>query len=232
MYSAQRVTESVRTSTATDTPALKRSTDSLLRLMSDTSAASVTQRAMHQHCHATSWKKLALMFKIPAASAALQADARLVFKQQALRSKQRSGLSEQRATPYACVHGHNVKAEASALLGPKQIACQHTQATLRLPISSIAGSSNCSIKIISSSNRNSSHSRASDSSLSERAAQVQICTMTTTAAVNAAAVHAAAAAIGDKAGWHTRDSDRDMMLLRPTRPNEVRWAVTPQVLAG
>ncbi len=61
--------------------------------------------------------------------------------------------------------------------------------------------------------------------------------MTTTAAVNAAAVQAAvaAAAAGDKGGkvgWHTKDSERDMMLLLPTRPNEVRWAVTPQVLAG
>ena len=102
-------------------------------------------------------------------------------------------------------------------------------------ISSIAGGSNSSIKIISSSNRNSSHSRASDSDPSEGALQVQTSTMTTTAAVNAAAVHEAAAATGDKedrAGWHTRDSDRDMMLLLPTRPNEVRWAVTPQVFAG
>ena len=79
-----------------------------------------------------------------------------------------------------------------------QIACQYKQATLKLPISSIAGGCNSSIKIISSSNRNSSYSRASDSSLSVRALQVKVCTMTTTAAVNAAAVHAAAAAIGDK----------------------------------
>ena len=52
--------------------------------------------------------------------------------------------------------------------------------------------------------------------------------MTTTSAVNAAAQHEQR----DKAGWHTRDSERDMILLLPTRPNEVRWAVTPQVLAG
>lgn len=30
----------------------------------------------------------------------------------------------------------------------------------------------------------------------------------------------------------TNDSARDMMLLRPTRPKEVRSAVTPHVLAG
>jgi len=116
-----------------------------------------------------------------------------------------------------------------------QITCQYMQAILRLALSSLAGGSSSSIKIISSSNRNSSHSRASDSDPSEGALQVQTSTMTTTAAVNAAAVHEAAAATGDKgdrAGWHTRDSDRDMMLLLPTRPNEVRWAVTPQVLAG
>jgi len=30
----------------------------------------------------------------------------------------------------------------------------------------------------------------------------------------------------------TRDSARDMMLLLPTSPKELRWAVTPHVLAG